>query len=178
MDDTIFFFFHDLANRSEYLDHFVVFIARFFPYIVILLAIFFLLSHHDVLISKSPFKAFAQKWKEITLVFFSGILAWFVSYVLKIIFHTPRPFVLFENITPLLTPSDFSFPSGHSTFFMALAVAIFLSHRKVGSVFIFFAILIGIGRIVSGVHFPVDILGGFILGIFIPLLIQFLSKKP
>ena len=30
---------------------------------------------------------------------------------------------------------DFSFPSGHATFFMALGVAIFLSHKKMGYLF-------------------------------------------
>jgi undecaprenyl-diphosphatase len=60
---------------------------------------------------------------------------------------------------------------------MALAFALFFSHKKIGYIFMFFAFLIGIARIIAGAHFPVDILGGFILGILTAYLVRFLSKK-
>ncbi len=177
MNNQIFFFFYNLAHRSEFFDNFVVFIAHTFPYIVILLAGIFLLVHHDVLPSKNPFKIFAQRWKEIVLVFFSGIFAWCISQILKLLIHTSRPVVEFQNVVSLIQKNDFSFPSGHATFYMALAFAIFFSHKKAGYVFIFFALLIGIARIVAGVHFPIDILGGFILGILTAYLVRFFYKK-
>ena len=115
---------------------------------------------------------FIRKWKEITLVFFSGVLAWILAYILKIIIYTPRPFEVFSNIVPLFSESGYAFPSGHATFFMALAFALFFNHKKAGYVFILFALLIGIARIIAGVHFPVDILGGFILGFFIAFFVK------
>jgi len=36
----------------------------------------------------------------------------------------------------------------------------------------FFALLIGLARIVAGVHFPLDILGGFALGIAVAFLVK------
>jgi len=60
---------------------------------------------------------------------------------------------------------------------MALAFAIFLTHKKVGYWFMFFALLIGIARIIVGVHFPIDILGGFILGALIAYLVRFVYDK-
>ena len=57
---------------------------------------------------------------------------------------------------------------------MALAFIIFLLHKKVGLLFFFFAILIGLARISLGVHYPQDIFAGFILGIFIAYLFKFL----
>ena len=164
MNDTIFYFFYNLAHRSELLDKVIVFFADTFPYIVIFLAFLFLIFHHDVLPSKNPLKEFIKKWKEILLVFFSGITAWVLAYLLKYLFHTASPFDLFFNVHSLFPETGYAFPSGHATFFMALAVALFFSHRKVGYLFIFFALLIGIARIVAGVHFPGDILGGFVLG--------------
>ena len=177
MNNLIFFFFYNLAHRSEFFDNFVVFVAHTFPYIVILLAGIFLLVHHDVLPSKNPFKIFAQRWKEIVLVFFSGIFSWCISQVLKLLIHTSRPVVEFQNVVTLIQKNDFSFPSGHATFYMALAFAIFFSHKKAGYVFILFALLIGIARIIAGVHFPIDILGGFILGILTAYLVRFLYQK-
>jgi membrane-associated phospholipid phosphatase len=55
---------------------------------------------------------------------------------------------------------------------MALAVSIFFSHKKMGYVFIALAFVIGFARIAGGVHFPVDILGGFILGALVAYLVK------
>jgi undecaprenyl-diphosphatase len=173
MNDTIFFFFYNLAHQSHLFDQVVVFFAVYFPYLVVFLAGIFLLFHHEVLFSENPLKAFVQKWKEILVVFFSGALAWFLAYILKYLFHTGRPFDIFPNVISLFPETGYAFPSGHATFFMALAFAIFFSHKKVGYIFVLFALLIGIARIIAGVHFPIDILGGFILG----FLIAFLLKK-
>ncbi len=41
----------------------------------------------------------------------------------------------------------------------------------------FFALLIGIARVMAGVHFSIDILGGFILGALIALIVQYLYPK-
>lgn len=177
MNNQIFFLFYNLAHQSIFFDKAIVFLAQTFPYIVILLAGIFLLFHHEVFSSEKPFKALMQKWKEIVLVFFSGILAWCFASVLKILIHSPRPFIVFPKVVSIISETNFSFPSGHATFYMALAFAIFFSHKKAGYWFMSFALLIGLARIAAGVHFPVDILGGFILGILTAYLVRYLYKK-
>ena len=172
MNNIIFFFFYNLAHQSKFFDDIVVFFAVYFPYLVIILAALFLLFHHDVFKAENPFQVFIQKKKEILLVFFAGILAWLVDTVLKFLFHTVRPFDIFTQVHPLFTESWYSFPSGHATFFMALAVSIFFSHKKMGYVFMFFALFIGIARIIAGVHFPIDILGGFIIGALVAFFVK------
>lgn len=172
MNDSIFFFFYNLSHKSELFDKLVVFTADIFPYIVIILAGLFLLLHHEVFKAKNPLADFLQKKREITSVFIASGLAWIVARLLKLIIHTPRPFVEFSNVSALLPETGFAMPSGHATFFMALAISIFLSHKKAGYLFMFFALLIGIARIISGVHFPVDILCGFILGAVIAYLLK------
>ena len=186
LNNQIFLAFYSLAHKSFFFDKMVVFFAQYFPYLVVIFSIIFLLYHHEVLSIKKnrddkgiwdSFKILKQKWKEIVLVFFSGVLAWSIATVLKMMFHTPRPYIAFENVVPLLNKTDFSFPSGHATFFMALGFAIYLSHKKVGYYFIFFALIIGLARIIAGVHFPGDILGGFVLGIFIAYLVRVIYDK-
>ena len=177
LNTQIFFFFYSFAHKSFFLDKMIVYCAQIFPYIVILLAGIFLLFHNEIFQAEKPFRAFLQKWREIVLVFFSGIFAWIIAYVLKIIIHIPRPFMQFGNVHALLSESDFSFPSGHATFYMALAVALYLSHKKAGYLFILFAFIIGIARIMAGVHFPIDILCGFILGGGVAYLVKFLYLK-
>jgi membrane-associated phospholipid phosphatase len=113
-----------------------------------------------------------KKKKEILFVFFTGALAWVLANALKIFIHTDRPFIALSNVQALFSKTGFSFPSGHATFFMALAVSIFFLHKKAGYIFMFFALLIGIARIIAGIHFPVDILGGFVLGIGVAYLLK------
>jgi undecaprenyl-diphosphatase len=177
MNNQIFFALYSLAHQSVFLDKVIIFFAQYFPYLVILLAIIFLLFHHEIFSAEKPFKALAQKWKEIFYVFISVMTAWLGAILLKLLFHMPRPFVEFSNVIPLFKETDFSFPSGHATFYMGLAIAVFLHHKKVGYWFMFFALLIGLARIVAGVHFPIDILGGYIIGAIISYLLLKLFKK-
>jgi len=159
MNDTIFFFFYNLSHQSAFFDKVIIFLADTFPYIVILLAVIYLFFYK-------------KNWKDFFIVFISSGFAWVLSYLLKYLIHVDRPFVALQNIQNLFSESGYAFPSGHATFFMALAFALFFNHRKVGYVFIFFALLIGIARIIAGVHFPIDILGGFILGFTIAFFLK------
>ena len=172
MNNTIFYFFYGLAHQSVFLDNIIIFFAFYFPFIVVILAGLFLLFHHEVLKAEEPFQVFMEKKKEILMVFFSGVVAWILAYILKFLIHTPRPFDVFSQVRSLITENGYAFPSGHATFFMALAFSIFFLHKKAGYYFIFFALLIGLARIAAGVHFPADILGGFILGAVVAYLVE------
>lgn len=166
LNNQIFYFFYNLSHQNLFFDKLVVFIAVYFPYIVVLLAGLFLLIHHDS--QKSPpdriISVIRARWKEIVLVFFSGGCAWLVAKMLKLLIHSPRPFASIPNVVSLFSETGYAFPSNHAAFFAAIAVSIFLSHKKAGYWFMSFALLIGLARILAGVHFPIDILGGFILG--------------
>jgi len=83
---------------------------------------------------------------------------------IKILVHRPRPFLTVKGLVPLITPHGFSFPSGHAT--LAMAMAVILAHHfpRVRSLVYVLAILVGFSRIYFGVHFLSDVLAGFILG--------------
>ena len=166
-NNKLFFDLYNLAHKSPFFDWVFSFFAIYFPIFVLIFALLFLLMHHDILASKNSFKIFSQKIKEIFFVSLSVFLAWISSIFLKIIFHTPRPFTEFSNVAPFIRPTDYSFPSGHAALFTAVSVAIFLYHKKIGYIFMFFAFFICISRIIIGVHFPIDILGGILIGFFI-----------
>ncbi|MFZ3011984.1 MAG: phosphatase PAP2 family protein [Minisyncoccia bacterium] len=164
MNNQIFFFFYNLAHRSEAFDKVVIFTADTLPYLVVVLAGSFLLFYR-------------KSWRELFLVFGSSGVAYVFSKILKILIHVDRPFIEFSNVQSLFFENGFAFPSTHAMFFATLAVSIFLLHKKVGVLFIFFAFLIGMARIIAGVHFPFDILGGFILGAGISFMIAYLVKN-
>jgi membrane-associated phospholipid phosphatase len=172
MNESIFYFFYNLAHQSVILDKVFIFIAVYLPYVVIIAAGVFLLMHHEVFKAENPWQVVLQKKKEILMVFFVSCSSWVAASLLKIIIQLPRPFVALSDVSALIEENGFTFPSGHATFYMALAVAIFLTHKKTGYVFVFLALLIGIARIMVGVHFPVDILAGFVLGAMIAYFVK------
>ena len=174
MNQAIFFFLYNLAHQSKVFDNIVVFFAVYFPYIVIFIAGVFLLMYHEVFKADNTFAVFLEKKKEILRAFVAGIVAWILDFFLKILFHIPRPTDVLPQVHPLFTETGFGFPSGHATFFMALAFSIYFFHKKAGYWFIFFAVLIGLARIIAGVHFPSDIVGGFILGWLVAYALRFL----
>ena len=177
MNNAIFYFFYNFSHQSAFLDNVIIFFAVYFPYVVIFSAGIYLFIRHEVLPGKFPIQEFKKKWREILSAFFSGSLAWIIAKVLKLLINTPRPFDAFIQVQSLVLETGYAFPSGHATFFMALAVSIFFYHKKAGYFFMFFALLISIARIAAGLHFPADILGGFILGALVAHFVKYFSKN-
>jgi undecaprenyl-diphosphatase len=58
-----------------------------------------------------------------------------------------------------------SFPSGHAIFFFALAAAVYHYDRRLGWLLYAGATAMGVARVMAGVHWPTDIIGGAVLGI-------------
>jgi membrane-associated phospholipid phosphatase len=179
INQTVFYTLHSLAHQSVFLDWLIVFSANLFGMIMIGIAIFFLSFHTDgVFDYKKPFLQMKNKIREIFSIFISGVFAWVVATVIKYIVVSPRPFLFFEDVKPLFLHGGMeSFPSGHATFFSAIAVALYLKHKNIGILYILVAIIISLARVIAGVHFPVDILAGWILGAIIAIVFHKIFKK-
>ena len=108
--------------------------------------------------------------KEAVLFSLIVLMGAIINSLLKIIIQRPRPTFL-----PLIIEKDYSFPSGHSmdSFVFFITVAYFAYHftrnKKLSTIIsivcIILIILIGISRIYLGVHYPSDVLGGYIAGL-------------
>lgn len=104
-----------------------------------------------------------------------------LNLLLKILIQRPRP-----TIAPLAIERSFSFPSGHSMnsfiFFMAVSYYIFhFSRRKKLGLFAFGCSLlatglIGVSRIYLGVHYPSDVIAGFVTGFMWFLMVLIIDK--
>ena len=69
---------------------------------------------------------------------------------------------------PLLigVPQDYSFPSGHTLASFEAAVSVWFYNRRWGTVLLVLGVIIGFSRMYLFVHFPPDVLGGILTGIF------------
>ena len=123
--------------------------------------------------------AIARKWDSLAFFATNVLLAVVCVQALKFIFAVPRPGA--ETLVPI--PGSFSFPSAHSfcslIVFGMIGLLIFRAMNRKGVpynaaivpgiILVVFAILIGISRIYVGVHWPSDVLGGWLLaGMWLP----------
>ena len=100
------------------------------------------------------------------------------NMVLKNLVARPRPCATYPEMVDLVhVPKSYSFPSGHTVSAIAVAVTIFLHHKKLGIVALVMAVLMGLTRLYVFVHFPTDVYGGMIVGSAIALSVDFAQKK-
>lgn len=100
------------------------------------------------------------------------------NVALKNLFARQRPCWIDQGVALLIaSPSDFSFPSGHSMVSFEGAVSIWLYNRKWGSAALVLAVLIAFSRLYLFVHFPTDVLVGSILGALIAWSVYQIQKR-
>lgn len=106
------------------------------------------------------------KREEALHAIFAALAAWVTAQMIKNLFPTERPFEANGDLPMTLTvPNDSAFPSGHTSSAFGMAASLWLHNKKLGLIFTLGAVLIGWARVVSNVHYFIDILGGAVLGI-------------
>ena len=132
--------------------HFAIFIANDLLYCMILLfAWFWLRGNYDT--KKQILKAF---------IFTS--IAILISQCISHVYYHPRPFVMEVGRTLIYHAPNGSFPSDHMLIFSSIAFSyLFSAQRKLGIFLLIMAWLVAWSRVYLGVHFPLDMLGAFLM---------------
>jgi undecaprenyl-diphosphatase len=100
-------------------------------------------------------------------------VTWVVVSVIKVLVAYPRPFDTLKNLHVLISlPDSYSFPSGHAALTMALATSVYFYRKRLGELLFVFAFIVGLARIYVGVHYPLDVAVGFLIGFIIPKVLQ------
>ncbi len=114
--------------------------------------------------------------KQVFHALLATIIALAVSQLLKDLFPTVRPFILYSiPAKTFTTHTDAAFPSSHTAVAFGLATSIWPHHKKAGIAFILSAVFVGIGRVLGNVHFITDIIGGAFIGVSVALIIDKLN---
>lgn len=100
------------------------------------------------------------------------------NLILKNMIHRDRPCWIDPSITLLVkSPSDFSFPSGHSMNGFTASVSILLCDKKLGIPAVILAAAIAFSRLYNFVHFPTDVIAGIVIGIVSALFVNYLFQR-
>lgn len=96
------------------------------------------------------------------------------NVILKPLINRPRPWTLREIDIKVDLPSDASFPSGHTTASFSAAFSLFWQNKKAGAPALVLAALIAFSRLYFYLHYPTDVLGGFLIGLLASLASRYL----
>ena len=126
--------------------------------------------------------ALKKEIRSIIFVLSAAIGGGVLVQILKFLFARPRP----EIVPQLVSEVTMSFPSGHSAMsaVVYLSLAVLISRiepsRKTRVFLITSALIIsfivGLSRIYLGVHYPSDVLAGWMIGLFWALLCWFIAS--
>lgn len=135
----------------------------------------------DVIIFLTIVLLFRKHKKDALIFSFILALGIGLNLYLKDFFHRPRP-----DFFPLAFEKTYSFPSGHAmnsfVFYTCVSYFIFwhLQHKRIKYILIVSSavliFLIGLSRIYLGVHYPTDVLAGFIAGLCLFVVVLLFEK--
>lgn len=125
-----------------------------------------------LLITKRYRRGGAQMLVAMAVTFVIGNL------ILKNLVARERPCWIDREVQLLIaSPSDYSFPSGHSMNGFAGSVSLLCIDRRIGIPAVILAAVIAFSRLYLFMHFPTDVFAGIVIGLVIALITNYVFWK-
>ena len=162
MNQDLFLWFNNLVGQSVVFDTIAFFSARDL--------IFILVAGYLGFVFRESAKG---RPRLVVATILCSLLAFQLIILIHAVYPTPRPQATDLPVKVLIEyVNNYSFPSRHTVFAFLLATVVFsclcrrgFRARLVGIAYLTGATIIGLSRIVVGVHFPADVLAGAVIGI-------------
>lgn len=108
-----------------------------------------------------------------------GLCFLLCNILLKNLVARTRPYEVIPDLTTLIPhPTDYSFPSGHTSASFACALVLFgMLPKKYGVPILCLAVLIALSRLYVGVHYPSDVLGGLLVAVGVSTFVLWLWNR-
>ena len=87
-----------------------------------------------------------------------------------------RPFDTYEVNLLFYPPTDSSFPANPVAITIAMATGVWMANRKIGAAMFIVALIYGFSRVYAGVFYPLDVLGGALIGLGAAYLVSLVLK--
>ena len=156
LDASVFFLLNAWAGQTALGDTIITFFAETSGFVLLFIFLF--------AIVRSRISAKQKTHRIIVGIVSMFVSRYIVTEIIRSLHPTPRPFVLY-HAHQLIAEHGNSFPSGHAAFFFALSASVFFWNKRLGMILFGASIVMGIARVIAGVHYPSDIIAGMIVGV-------------
>lgn len=144
-----------IANKSAVLDQIVILVAEYLPFVFIAILLYLWFINKQDSRNKALYAVY------------SSIIGLAMNLAITLVYFHPRPFMNKVGTMLINHLPETSFPSDHTTFMLSIALLLLFvkETRAIGIALTILGIVGGLARVVCGIHYPLDIIGSFIVAI-------------
>lgn len=163
MDFRVYHAVNGFAGRHTWLAHLLAHIENVsIPVLAVATVVLWLLARPGG----------SRRWKVAAMsALGSAAVALLVNLAIAQLWARPRPYAAHVAQVWVTRTPDSSFPSDHTAAAFAIAFAVLAFSRRAGLLFVAAAVVVSVGRVVVGAHYPGDVLAGTLVGLGAALLV-------